>query len=113
MIFRLPVACVALTASLCLAAAPAQAQSSDTGASSRNDALYRQLGGQAGLAKLMDDFMPRLLADRRLQPFFKDVNQEHLKEELATQFCEVSGGPCRRRGPDMKRVHEGFDIDRA
>jgi hemoglobin len=114
MIFRLPiVACVVLSASLCLAAAPAQAQSSDTSATARNDVLYRQLGGQAGLVKLMDDFMPRLLADRRLQPFFKDVNQEHLKEELVTQFCEVSGGPCKRRGPDMKRVHEGFDIDRA
>jgi len=114
MIFRLPVvACAVLSASLCLTAAPAQAQSSDTSAAARNDALYRQLGGQAGLVKLMDDFMPRLLADRRLQSFFKDVNQEHLKEELVTQFCEVSGGPCKRRGPDMKRVHEGFDIDRA
>ena len=57
--------------------------------------------------------MPRLLADARLAPFFKEVNQAHLKEELVTQFCEVSGGPCKRQGPDMRRVHEGFDIDRA
>ena len=80
---------------------------------SADDALYRALGAQQGLAKLMDDLMPRLLSDPRLAPYFKDVNQEHLKAELATQFCEVSGGPCKRRGPDMKRVHEGFDIDRA
>jgi len=86
-----------------ISAAPARA----------DDTLYGQLGGQPGLVRLMDDFMPRLLADARLAPFFKDVNQAHLKEELVTQFCEVSGGPCKRQGPDMKRVHEGFDIDRA
>jgi hemoglobin len=94
--------------SLAFAAAlalPAQAQSQDE--------LYQQLGGQPGLVKLMDDFMQRLLADPRMNPFFKDVNQAHVKEELVIQFCEVSGGPCKRNGPSMKKVHDGFDIDRA
>ena len=57
--------------------------------------------------------MTRLVADRRMNPFFKDVDQKHLKEELVTQFCEVSGGPCRRTGSDMKKAHAGFDIDKA
>ena len=87
-----------------IAASPAFAQS---------DALYQQLGGQPGLVRLMDDFMVRLLADKRMQPFFKDVDQAHVKAQLVDQFCEVSGGPCKLKGPDMKRVHEGFDIDRA
>ena len=87
-----------------IAAGPAFAQ---------NDALYQQLGGQPGLVRLMDDFMVRLLADKRMQPFFKDVDQAHVKAQLVDQFCEVSGGPCKLKGPDMKRVHEGFDIDRA
>src|SRR5687767_12196454 len=87
-----------------IAAGPAFAQS---------DTLYQQLGGQAGLVKLMDDFMVRLLADKRMQPFFKDVDQAHVKAQLVAQFCEVSGGPCKLKGPDMKHVHEGFDIDRA
>jgi hemoglobin len=82
-------------------------------AQSRNDALYQQLGGQPGLVRLMDDFMQRLLADARMHPFFKDVNQAHVKAQLVAQFCEVSGGPCKREGPDMKRVHDGFDINRA
>ena len=78
-----------------------------------DDSLYRQLGGQPGLQALMDDFMQRLLADPRMNPFFKDADHAHVKAELVTQVCEVSGGPCRRDGPDMKRVHEGMDIDRA
>ena len=89
-----------------VATLPASAQSG-------NDALYQQLGARPGLVRLMDDFMQRLLADARMQPFFKDVNQEHVKSQLVAQFCEVSGGPCKREGPDMKRVHDGFDIHRG
>ena len=77
------------------------------------DALYQQLGGGSGLVALMDDFMARLLADPGMNPFFKDVDQKHLKEELVTQFCEVSGGPCKRVGPDMKKVHSSVDITKA
>ena len=78
-----------------------------------NDALYQQLGGQRGLVTLMDDFMVRLLADPRMNPFFKDTDQKHIKEELVAQFCEVSGGPCRRNGPDMKKAHSGIDVTKA
>ena len=77
------------------------------------DALYRQLGGQPGLVKLMDDFVPRLVADPRMNPFFKDTDQQHLKAQLVAQFCEVSGGPCRRVGPDMKKAHAGMDITKS
>ncbi|WP_374566583.1 group 1 truncated hemoglobin [Ideonella sp.] len=79
----------------------------------RDDTLYQQLGGQPGLVKLMDNFMQRLLADARMNPFFKDVDQAHVKAQLVDQFCEVSGGPCRLNGPDMKKVHSGVDITRA
>ena len=78
-----------------------------------NEALYQQLGGQRGLVTLMDDFMVRLLADPRMNPFFKDTDQKHIKEELVLQFCEVAGGPCRRNGPDMKKAHSGIDVTKA
>lgn len=77
------------------------------------DALYRALGGQDGLVMLVDDFMPRLLADTRMNRFFKDADQPHLKEQLVVQFCEVSGGPCQLKKPDMRKAHEGVDIRRA
>ncbi len=78
-----------------------------------NDALYQQLGGQPGLVKLMDDFVPRLIADPRMNPFFKESDQKHLKEQLVAQFCQVSGGPCRLEGPDMKKAHSGMDITKS
>lgn len=101
---------LAFTVSLALlfGGAPAQAQSTPA-----DDSLYRQLGAQAGLVKLMDDLMVRLLADARMNPFFKGVDQQHVKDQLVAQFCEVSGGPCKRSGPTMKQVHDGFDISKG
>ena len=98
---------VAVGAALTCTLAHAQAQSTT------DDALYRQLGGQTGLVTLVDDFMVRLLADARMNPFFKDVDQKHLKEQLVAQFCQVSGGPCVLNGPDMKKAHDGMDITKS
>jgi hemoglobin len=101
---------IAITAlALCTSAFAQTAQP----ATPADDTLYQQFGAQPGLVKLMDDFMTRLIADPRTNPFFKDVNQAHVKEQLVVQLCEVSGGPCKRKGPDMAKVHAGFDIDRA
>ena len=99
----------ALLLGAALLAGTAQAQT----AAAPDDTLYQQLGAQPGLTKLMDDFMTRLLADSRMGPFFKDVDHQHVKEELVTQFCEVSGGPCKRKGPDMKKAHSGMDITKS
>lgn len=77
-----------------------------------DSALFDQLGGKPGLDRLCDDFMQRLLADARMNPFFKEVDQAQFKARLADQLCEVSGGPCKYDGPDMKKAHSGYDIDR-
>jgi hemoglobin len=100
----------ALLLGAALAAGGAHAQTATTPPT--DDALYQQLGARPGLVKLVDDFMVRLLADPRMNPFFKDVDQAHVKAELVTQFCEVAGGPCRRKGPDMKQAHAGMDINK-
>ena len=78
-----------------------------------DDALYLQLGAKAGLTSLVEDLGTRLLEDPRMRPFFKDVDMPHFKEQLVLQLCEVSGGPCQRRGKDMKKAHSGNDITRA
>jgi len=104
--------CSALLAAAC-AGASAVAQTTYKPVIPADDSLYRQLGGQDGLVRLMDDFMVRLLADPRMNPFFKDVNQAHVKAQLVQQICELSGGPCKLQGPDMKTVHDGRDITRA
>jgi hemoglobin len=105
--FRTPFLRLACTA---LLAAAALINTAHAQAQVRDDSLYQQLGAEPGLTRLMDDFMTRLLADARMNPFFKDVDHPHVKAQLVAQFCEVSGGPCRLKGPDMKKAHEGMDI---
>lgn len=94
-------------------AGTAHAQSVYVPKTPADDTLYQAFGGQPGLARLMDDFMVRLLADKRMNPFFKDADQKEVKAQLVAQFCQVSGGPCRHSGPDMKKAHDGMDITRG
>jgi hemoglobin len=101
---------IALAAAL-LAGTGAFAQSAPQ--RTADDSLYQALGGKGGLTTLMDRFMERLLADARMRPFFKDADQKHVKEQLVLQICEVSGGPCRRDGPDMKKAHDDMNVTRG
>jgi hemoglobin len=78
-----------------------------------DDALYQTLGQKAGLSVLMDDFMQRLLADPRTEPFFAKANQQRVKEQLVEQLCQVSGGPCVYKGADMKSSHSNMDITKS
>ena len=76
-------------------------------------ALYQAFGEKAGLVKLMDDFVPRLQADKRTATAFKDANVANLKAMLVDQVCQVSGGPCVYKGADMKSAHSSMDITKT
>jgi hemoglobin len=76
----------------------------------RDNSLYIALGEKTGISQLSDDFVTRLVADKRLRPFFEKTNLPHFKLQLADQFCVVSGGPCVYKGADMKSSHANFDI---
>ena len=65
---------LALASGLFVGAAPAQT------AAAVDDSLYREFGGKRGMTVLVDDFLRRLLADKRMHPFFKDADQPVLKE---------------------------------
>jgi hemoglobin len=80
---------------------------------STSPALYQAFGEKAGLVKLMDDFVPRLQADPRLAEAFKNANVVNLKSQLVNQICQVSGGPCEYKGPDMKVAHSNMDITKT
>lgn len=82
------------------------------GAAQADDSLYRAWGGKAGIRAVMDDFVPRLFADPRTAPFFKDTNRKNLIEQLTDQLCQQAGGPCEYTGAPMKLVHQDMAIAR-
>ncbi|MDO9482901.1 MAG: group 1 truncated hemoglobin [Hydrogenophaga sp.] len=75
--------------------------------------LYQALGEQAGIRALMDDFVVRLKADPRIGEQFKDTEGDHLARQLTDQVCQLAGGPCVYKGPDMKEAHANMDVTRS
>lgn len=75
--------------------------------------LYQAFGEQAGIRALMDDFVQRLRADRRIGDQFKETQLDQLASQLSDQVCQLSGGPCVYKGPDMKEAHANMDVTRS
>lgn len=75
--------------------------------------LYQAFGEAAGIRSLMDDFVIRLKADPRIGEQFKETNLTNLAQSLSDQLCQLSGGPCVYKGPDMKTAHADRDTTRA
>ena len=105
----------ALAAAFALTTAQAQtnAPANATIPAPADDALFRDLGGQAGIDRIVGDFVPRLVSDARMGEFFKRANQEHLKQMLGELFCRISGGGCVYTGLSMKLAHQDIDVSRG
>ncbi|PXX99365.1 group I truncated hemoglobin [Halomonas sp. LBP4] len=80
--------------------------------------LYERLGGERGIASLVDDIVeshmqnPRIRA--RFLPYREDpdhlkVVKDHLRDFLAAG----SGGPVEYRGRSMPEAHRGMNINEA
>ncbi|PJI96742.1 hemoglobin [Acidovorax sp. 69] len=101
-----------------LLAAPALAQTTAAPATTATIAvapagLYTALGEKPGITRLMDDFVNRVVKDPRIGGHFKDVKPAALKESLTDQICQLSGGPCKYEGADMKSAHADMDINKG
>jgi hemoglobin len=106
---------------LLLASSMAMAQTPYT-----DDSTYQGLGGKEGIKKIVDTFIPMLLADPRIKDSFADFDMEQLNVRLQEQFCEFAGGPCKYTGKyrdktmdgvgtvrDMATVHQDLKVTNA
>jgi hemoglobin len=75
--------------------------------------VFEQFGGMAGLTALNEEFMALMLADPRLEPYFRNVDRPRVTRQLSEQFCAVLGGGCAYSGRDMVEAHAAFKIERA
>ena len=75
--------------------------------------VFEQFGGIAGLTALNEEFMALMLADPRLEPYFRNVDRPRVTRQLTEQFCAVLGGGCAYSGRDMVEAHAAFTIERA
>ena len=105
---------IALAATALLFASPVLAQGAPSAPTapviSPDGRLFTEFGGHDGLVRIMDDLMVNLLADPRTKDFFVAVDQQHVKDELVSQFCAILGGGCTYTGKDMKEVHAKLGV---
>jgi hemoglobin len=100
-----------LPAVAALAASSTAAQPSAAG-----KPLYDRLGGLKGITVVVDDFIDRLVTNKTLNrnPAIdagrKTSPAPYLKFQVSQLVCEVSGGPCKYTGRDMKSAHGHLNI---
>lgn len=78
--------------------------------------LYQRVGGYDALAAVVDDFIGRLVSDKRFEKFFAGFSidsKKRIRQHILDQFCAATGGPCIYMGRDMKTTHAGLGITEA
>ena len=108
---------VALALCICAAmAVSVTAQQSMSSGQMAQKSLYERVGGYNALAAVVDDFIGRLVTDKRFEKFFAGFStdsKKSIRQHILDQFCEATGGPCIYRGRDMKTTHGGLGITEA
>lgn len=72
--------------------------------------LYDRIGGEAGVAALVDDFYERVLSDTELAPFFERVPVDKLMRMQREFFAAALDGPGRYSGLALSHAHQGRGI---
>ena len=72
--------------------------------------LYGKLGEEVAIAKVVDGFYERVLADGSLAPFFDGVDMPALRRHQAAFLSAATGGPQPYTGPDLAAAHAGRGI---
>jgi hemoglobin len=75
-----------------------------------DDPLFAEMGGKAGIDRLVDASVDIYLADPRIKMHFAETNLERLRAQFKDQFCQVAGGPCEYKGHNMAEAHKGLKL---
>lgn len=106
---------------------------SDRDAPGVKRSLWERLGGEAGVRKVVDDFVDRVLADPRANWARRGVSHggvlgvgskssewratpaglAQLKQHVVQFIAVAGGGPTAYEGRDIKAVHQGMKITNA
>ena len=95
---RLAMLCLPLLLAACAQQAP------------RDDGLYRALGEEPGIVRIVEGMLLGSARDPRIARHFLDIDIERLRDKLIEQLCFESGGPCVYTGDSMEESHKGMRL---
>lgn len=97
-----------------LAVDPHERSNANAGATPfEGEALYAAFNGGVGVARIVDDFVARSVADPRISDIFAAHDPIRFRRTLNEQFCFILGGPCDYSGRDMKSSHADLGLRSA
>ena len=76
----------------------------------KDDSLYRALGEQAGITRIVEGMLLNIAADTRIVRHFEKIDIVRLRDKLVEQFCVEAGGPCVYTGDSMEESHKGQNL---
>ncbi len=83
---------------------------------SEKKSLYESLGGYDAISAVVNNLLPRLIADQLLGRFWKNRSDDGIAREkqlLIDFLCASAGGPMYYTGREMKLSHKGMRISEA
>ncbi len=72
--------------------------------------LYERVGGEQGIARLIDAFYDRVLADPELAVFFQDTAMDTLRHMQREFFAAALGATVSYSGRPLGQAHAGQGI---
>jgi hemoglobin len=75
--------------------------------------LYESMGGESVLRTAVDHFADNVQADDRINFTFAEADISKFKRFIFEQLCNLSGGPCKYTGRDMRTSHAKLNINNA
>jgi hemoglobin len=81
--------------------------------SSQPATVYEGLGGEPGLAAVVDNLLERMAKDEQIVRHFQDTDIALFRVGLNEHLCDVADGPCEYGGEGMNATHRGLNITQA
>lgn len=122
---KFPILTCTIVALAGLSMAGCHGKKTDSAASTKAAAptVWANLGGEANVRKVVDDFVGRAASDPKVDFFRKnvpghewkpnDAQVANLKQKLVELISSGTGGPFKYTGRSMKESHKGMKITTA
>ena len=77
------------------------------------ESLYQRIGGQPAIDATVEVFYKKVLADKRVNHFFKGINMKKQRAKQKAFIAAVLGGPNPWKGKDLRRAHDSLDLNES
>ena len=79
----------------------------------KGGAMLKAFHGHAGIDRIADDLVSRIIIDKRISDIFKGQDEVRLRRLLKEQFCYILNGECNYSGRTMKDGHKDLGLQTA